>query len=75
MTNTTFTSKNKEVRVVTQACPGFVERRSLEKRIVSSNLQKRQYSICSYDGNKLLTVVAYSDTHHTCLQLPWFAKT
>ncbi|EPS93689.1 hypothetical protein FOMPIDRAFT_1055758 [Fomitopsis schrenkii] len=52
-TNTTFTSKNKEVRVVTRACPGFVERRSLEKRVTSSNLQKRQDIICSYDASVL----------------------
>ncbi|KAI0725666.1 hypothetical protein C8Q72DRAFT_797180 [Fomitopsis betulina] len=53
LTNTTFTSKNKEVRVVTQACPGFVDRRSFEKRITSRNVQKRQDLICSYDASVL----------------------
>ncbi|KZT73546.1 hypothetical protein DAEQUDRAFT_762005 [Daedalea quercina L-15889] len=50
ITNTTFTANNKEFRVVTKACPGFVERRSLEKRVTSNNLLKRQYSICSYEA-------------------------
>lgn len=66
-TNTTFTSKNKEVRVVTRACPGFVERRSLEKRVTSSNLQKRQDIICSYDGNiPTLAGRLYIGTENMC---------
>lgn len=74
LTNTTFTSKNKEVRVVTQACPGFVDRRSFEKRITSRNVQKRQDLICSYDGNTF-TLATHLVLMIDVFQLPSSVKT